>query len=208
MKEHHYARLGRRSLMKSAAWSLPVVAVSSTVPAMASSVPTDLAIDVVDPPYDMETWEPKRETPVYRKSTGERIANTGSLPPSLRITNVGRVIAMNPSGTVEITMRDYISDYEPWRANRLKATTTLPGVVWAEDTTGSGKSSGARFRYKVSGQLTPGQTIEIPLRYFVDPPFVHVAFNVLVAGWVEDERDGDYDDNSLRIGHVPYTSVF
>ncbi|WP_178945485.1 hypothetical protein [Kocuria sp. TGY1127_2] len=207
MAEHRHTRLKRRTLMTTA-WAVPVIAATSAVPAMASSWKTDLAIDVIDPPYDLEKWEPKQEIPVYRKSTGDRIAGRGSLPPRIRITNVGRVTAVNPSGTVEITIRDYISDYSPWGANRLKAVTTNPTVLWSEDGRGAASGPGARFTYKCAGQLGPGQSLEIPLRYFVNPPFVHVAFNVLVAAWVEDERDGDYDDNSLRIGHVPFTSVF
>lgn len=208
MGEPRNARLKRRTLVGSAAWVVPVLVTASAVPAVASSVKTDLAIDVVDPPYALENWRPKHEIPIYKGSNGNRVAVRGSLPPMIRITNVGRVTAIDPSGSVELILRDYGNDGASWASNRVKAGTTNQNVMWTEDSANATAEAGARYRYTCRGALRPGQSIDIPLRYFVNPPFVHAEFNVLVAAWVEDQQEGDYDDNSLRIGHVPWVSAF
>lgn len=194
----------RRTLIRSAGWAAPLVAASAAVPAYASSTKTDLAIEVVDPPYNWETFEPEHRIPIFRGPSGNNERARGSLPPSIRITNVGRVPATNPSGTVEITMRDYGSDYAPVGANQVKANTVNGRVVWAETGTPLGSRYGSKFTYTYRTVLHPGQTVEIPLRYYVNQPFANVQFNLLVAATVVDQHEGDYDDNSERLGHVPW----
>ena len=97
----------RRAMLKGAAWGAPAVATTTAAPAAAASVlpdqPTDLAIDVVDPPVDMDTWQPEMTVPVYQQDL-RTVAQMASLPPMVRVTNVGSVPAVNPVGTFEAAM--------------------------------------------------------------------------------------------------------
>lgn len=53
------------------------------------------------------------------------------------------------------------------------------------------------------GTLQPGDVAEIPLKYWVRSPFANVTFELLVVAFVQDEQEGDWDDNSERLGQVP-----
>ncbi|MGV3149151.1 hypothetical protein [Rothia sp. 11273D007AR] len=56
------------------------------------------------------------------------------------------------------------------------------------------------FTWTYSGVLQPGESVEIPLRYYVNFPFWNVQYELFVAVTVIDEMDGDSDDNFEHMG--------
>lgn len=197
----------RRAMLKGAAWGAPAVVVATAAPAAAASVlpdqPTDLAIDVVDPPVDMDTWQPEMTVPVYQQDL-RTVAQMASLPPMVRVTNVGSVPAMNPVGTFEAAMKDYASDYIPLGSNQVKLASGTPQATLTEiPTPVFAKGEGSKWNWSWSGTLQPSDVAEIPLKYWVRSPFANVTFELLVVAFVQDEQEGDWDDNSERLGQVP-----
>lgn len=64
------------------------------------------------------------------------------------------------------------------------------------------------FAWIYSGTLLPGESVDIPLRYYVNFPFWNYRYELFVAVTVVDEMDGDSDDNSKRMGVTQGTVIY
>lgn len=193
----------RRRFVGALMWSAPAIAATSLVPAhAASSTGAGIRMLLSDPPVNFGTFDPERTVPVYRFATGNNVRTLASLPPSVVLRNEGTAPVTDPSGRMTVTMRDYGSDYAPVGANQFKVTSPMAQVSVQEERTRIGSREGARFGVTYRGTISPGQAINVPLRYFVNPPFRNVTFNVLVT--VETAGEGgataSRDD---KMGYVP-----
>lgn len=200
MNTRHHSR---RTLMKAAAWSAPVVAATATVPAYAASNPsvtfTDLAIKLADPPFNWDSFEMDYSIPIYDGATSNNILARAAFPPSFTITNVGTIPAVNPKGTLLTQMRDIGTDVpSAGGADGTKIASTDPkfGVTRV----GKDQFGAATFRWAYAGTLKPGESYTFPFKYYVNYPFANVDYELFVAATVVDEMDGDYDDNTERMG--------
>lgn len=202
----------RRTALQAGAWSAPLLLASAAVPAYAASSPTssvpdqpyltDLAIEIADPPINWDTFAPVFSTPIYGGRTSNQSIGDGSLPTHFTVTNVGTKPARFPSGTLEMQMRDVGTDVPS--AGGADGTKVISADSSATISLLSGKSAngGAMFSWTYNGTLQPGQSVEIPFKYYVNYPFANVNYELFIAAIVMDEMQGDYDDNSERMGTV------
>lgn len=194
----------RRTIVKVGLWSAPAVLATAAVPAYAASITpegeTDLAIELAQPLIDWDTFEPVKNIGIYVGKEGTTPQSYGSLPDSMTITNVGTVPAVNPSGTLLTQMKDIRSDYNSLATIGTQVNSVDPLVTFAY--TGQADPNGPTYTWTYAGTLTPGQSITIPLRYYVEKPFWNVDYELFVAATVIDDKQGDYDDNSELMGTV------
>ena len=205
----------RRTVLKAGAWAAPAVLATAAIPAYAASTPisnlTDLAIELGQPSMDWSAFEPIKDVPIYFGATGTTIANPtstlfnpkpsyGSLPKTMTITNVGTVPAVNPTGTLLTQMKDAGTDAVSSAIIGTQVNSTNPLIVF--NYTGQGTPNGPTYSWIYSGTLNPGESVEIPLRYYVTRPFANVDYELFVAVTVEDQMDGDYDDTMELMGTV------
>ena len=176
----------RRTVLKAGAWAAPAVLATSAIPAYAASFEetprTDLAILLSDPTVDWSTFEPVYDSPIYRgPTTTTNVAAYASFPNTL-LTDMNDVATdatgSNRAGT-------YVNSSDP-----------LVTFAYAGQA-GWGSPS---FTWTYSGTLQPGESVEIPLRYYVNFPFWNVQYELFVAVTVIDEMDGDSDDNFEHMG--------
>lgn len=194
----------RRTLLKASAWTAPAVLASTVIPAYAASSPvsklTDLSIELSEPSIDWESFEPVKDVPIYRGATGTTIANPtstffnpkpsyGSLPKTMTITNVGTIPAVNPTGTLLTQMKDTGSDANSAAIIGVQVNSTDPLMIF--NYTGQGTPNGPTYSWIYSGTLYPGESVEIPLRYYVTRPFANADFELFVAATVVDQTEGD-----------------
>ena len=205
----------RRTVLKAGAWAAPAVLATATIPAYAASTPvpelTDLAIELGQPSIDWETFKPVKDVPIYLGASGTRIANPtssffnpkpsyGSLPKTMTITNVGAVPAVNPTGTLLTQMKDVGTDANSAAITGTQVNSTDPLIIF--NYSGQGSPNGPTYNWVYSGTLGPGESVEIPLRYYVTRPFANVDYELFVAVTVNDQMPGDYDDNMELMGTV------
>lgn len=194
----------RRTLLKAGAWAAPAVLATSAIPAYAASSPvsnlTDLAIELGQPNTDWSsTFEPIYDTPIYRgPTTTTNIAAYASFPKTFTITNVGNVPAVAPSGTLLTQMKDVGTDAASSAIIGTQVNSTDPLVTFTY--TGQASPNGPTYIWNYAGTLQPGESVEIPLRYYVTFPFWNVRYELYLAATVMDEMDGDSDDNSEQMG--------
>ncbi len=185
-------------------WAAPVVAASTMIPAVAASAqPGRVRFIVADPSVNFGTFRPEWDVPVYRFASGNAQRTKASLPSSFIIRNDGSVPAENPTGQLTLTMRDYDTDYAPVGANQMKVTSPSSAVSIREERTPIGSREGSRFRVSYRGIIQPGQSVNVPLRYFVNPPFRNVTFNLLVSALADSPGGEVPGERSERMGHVP-----
>lgn len=192
-----------RRQIAGAGWAAPVVLVGAAAPAFAASTtaPTNLAIQVADPPTDPDTWEYVFSVPVYGGTPPTTAVARGALSQTITITNVGTSTAVNPTGTILVKMLNYSGSTPSGGTAQVKVGTLSSG--WTITPLGA-TADGRTFSYTYSGTLAPGAQITLPLFYYVDRGFSNLAdFTVYVRGTVVDQTGGDTDDNSARIGLVP-----
>lgn len=189
----------RRTVVKAGAWTAPAVLVAANTPVYAVSSPTeptDLEVMVTDPPFSWETFEPEYSVPIYAGATGTRRIGNGALPPSFVVTNVGTTPATNPTGTFELQMRDVGTDApSAGGADGTRANSTMPEVTITSD--GKSQFGGGLYTWVYSGILAPGESVEIPLRYYVNYPFANVDYELFVFVNVIDEMAGDEEENDF-----------
>lgn len=194
----------RRTIVKAGLWSAPAVLATAAVPAYAASITpegeTDLAIELAQPLIDWDTFEPVKNIGIYVGKEGTTPQSYGSLPDSMTITNVGTVPAVNPSGTLLTQMKDIRSDYNSLANIGTQVNSVDPLVTFTY--TGQADPNGPTYTWTYAGTLAPGQSIIIPLRYYVEKPFWNVDYELFVAATVIDDNQGDYDDNSELMGTV------
>ena len=193
----------RRTVLKAGAWAAPAVVATSAIPAYAASFEetprTDLAILLSDPTVDWSTFEPVYDSPIYRgPTTTTNVAAYASFPNTMTITNVGTVPAVNPSGTLLTDMNDVATDATGSNRAGTYVNSSDPLVTFAY--AGQAGWGSPSFTWTYSGTLQPGESVEIPLRYYVNFPFWNVQYELFVAVTVIDEMDGDSDDNFEHMG--------
>lgn len=193
----------RRTVLKAGAWAAPAVLATAAIPAYAASfeeVPrTDLAIQIADPTVDWSTFEPVYDSPIYRgPTTTTNVAAYASFPNTMTITNVGTVPAVNPSGILLTDMHDVFTDAtgSNQAGTYVNSSDPLTTFTYAGQT-GWGSPS---FTWTYAGTLLPGESIEIPLRYYVNFPFWNVQYELFLSATVIDEMGGDSDDNFEHMG--------
>lgn len=200
----------RRTLLKAGAWAAPAVLATAAVPAYAASLTepqlTDLAIELSQPNIDWTTFEPVKDAPIYRNTDGTRAFSQGSLPQSMTITNVGSVPAVNPTGTLLTQMKDVGTDSPSAAIIGTQVNSTDPLTTFSY--TGQGTPNGPTYTWTYTGTLQPGESVEIPLRYYVTYPFANVAYELYVAVTVADETEGDWDDNMELMGTVDGFAIY
>lgn len=205
--------INRRQLTKSAAWSVPAVALAAAAPAVAASTPptylTDLAISVTDPPVDDTTHEYVLSSPIYNWNLSSVVANA-SLSTSIIVTNVGAVPAVNPTGTMDLQGIDYgtdvpIANSESRKFHLVPATA---GVTMVEAPPLNVAGAGRNYRWTYTGVLQPGQSIVINLKYWLESPYLHAPLQQLLSASVEDQTGGDFDDNDGRSNYLPWIRYF
>ena len=201
----------RRTILKAGAWAAPTVLATTAVPAYAASFETsnltDLAIELTDPSMDWSTFTPVYDTPIYRgPTTTSSVAGRASFPKSMIITNVGSVPAVAPSGTLLTDMQDVRTDASGSNQAGTYVNSTDPLVTFTYAS--SGGWGVPTFTWSYAGTLQPGESVEIPLRYYVNSPFWNVQYELLVAVTVLDEMDGDSDDNHEHMGVTQGTVIY
>lgn len=168
----------RRGIVQAAAWSAPAVTVAAAAPALSASTggPARLAIEVLDPPVSAD-WQPRFTTPI-RSTAGATVA-AGSLPPRVRITNLGGTPAAGVTGTLALTVGSYadggtqiaggdqlrLANATGWTLTRVTATT------------------GTRFTYAVTQPIAAGGSVELELRYTA-PFAIREQYTLLVEATV------------------------
>ncbi|WP_237187156.1 hypothetical protein [Rothia nasimurium] len=193
----------RRTVLKAGAWAAPTVLATTAVPAYAASFEasnlTDMAIELTDPSMDWSTFTPVYDTPIYRgPTTTSSVAGRASFPKSMIITNVGSVPAVAPSGTLLTDMQDVVSDGTGSNLAGTYVNSTDPLVTFTF--AGRERWGTPTFTWSYAGTLQPNESVEIPLRYYVNFPFWNVQYELFVAVTVIDEMDGDSDDNFEHMG--------
>ncbi|MBM7051230.1 MULTISPECIES: hypothetical protein [unclassified Rothia (in: high G+C Gram-positive bacteria)] len=208
MKLENKVTAKRRTLLKGAAWAAPAIVATSAIPAYALSssfepLLTNLAIELADPPFNWDTFEPDYVIPIYDSATSRNVLERASFPPSFTVRNVGKVDAVNPTGTLLTQMRDIGTDVpSAGGANGTKIASTNPLIGITR--TGSDKFNAATFTWAYAGVLKPGEEFTFEFKYHVNYPFWNVDYELFVAATVNDQTEGDYDDNSERMGTVPH----
>ncbi|MDY6050845.1 MAG: hypothetical protein SPI83_00310 [Rothia sp. (in: high G+C Gram-positive bacteria)] len=193
----------RRTLLKASAWAAPAVLATSAIPAYAASfeeIPrTDLAIQIADPTVDWSTFEPVYDTPIYRgPTTTTNVAAYASFPNTMTITNVGSVPAVNPTGTLLSDMQDVFTDATGSNQAGTQVNSSDSRVTFTY--AGSAGWGSPSFVWTFAGTLQPGESVDIPLRYYINWPFWNVQYELFLSATVIDEMDGDSDDNSDHMG--------
>ncbi len=200
----------RRTLLKAGAWAAPAILGTTAIPAYAASSSTsnltDLAIELGQPNVDWSSFSPVYDTSIYRGTTGTTAYGQGSLPQTMTITNVGSVPAVTPSGTLLTQMKDIRSNTASAAAIGTQVNSTNPLVTF--NYTGQGTPNGPTYTWTYAGTLQPGESVEIPLRYYVTYPFANVDYELFVAVTVLDEMEGDYDDNMELMGTVKGFAIY
>lgn len=188
------AHRGVRRGLLGAIGAAAVVAASARA---AQAAEPAVQVEVLDPPFDPETYEPRKDVPVYRHASGDQVRVRASLPEALRVHNGSSAPVPGPTVELVLTMRDYGTDYAPVGANQIKATCTTEGVRVREVKTPVGSRQGSRFLLECTQSIPAGGTLELPLRYFEDPLFANVDFNLLVDASVAGAAA------SRKVGFVP-----
>lgn len=170
----------RRGVVQAAVWSAPAVTVATAAPALSASTggPARLVIEVLDPPVSSD-WQPRFTTPIL--STAGATVAAGSLPPRVRITNLGGTPAAGVTGTLALAVGSYadggtqiaggdqlrLASATGWAVTRVTATT------------------GTRFTYAVTQPIAAGGSVELELRYTA-PFAIREQFTLLVEATVAD----------------------
>lgn len=206
MTDSHTLSTPRRRLAGAMMWTVPAIAATSLIPAHAASTTTTgggLRMLLEDPPFNFDTFFPEQTVPVYRFATGNHSRTRASLPPSVVVRNEGTAPVTDPTGLMTVTMRDYGSDYAPVGANQFKVTSPMAAMEFQEERTPIGSREGSRFRVTYHGTVQPGQSVNVPLRYYVNPPFRNVTFNALVTVETTGPAGGATIFRDDRMGYVP-----
>ncbi|MDY3048668.1 MAG: hypothetical protein SOR40_02695 [Rothia sp. (in: high G+C Gram-positive bacteria)] len=203
----------RRALLRAGAWSSPVLLASSPLPAYAASAPAEqnLALEFSQPNINWETFEPIRDVPIYRGATGSTLASKGgsffnpkasygSLPTHLIIRNEGSQPVSNPSGSLLSQMKDVASDSASAALIGTQVNSSDPQMIFTY--TGQASPFGPSYDWTYQGVLGPGQTLEIPLRYYVTWPFANVDYELFLAATVLDPLGASQDNTSEIMGTV------
>ncbi|GAA1347082.1 hypothetical protein [Falsarthrobacter nasiphocae] len=198
----------RRRVVGAAAWSAPIIALSSAAPAMAASQPPlgepgDLAIAIVDPAADGSL-----NTPIYWGNTTQ-VAQMGDMPPGLVVTNVGSTPIASATGTLELQMQN--QDATSNLAYRTQARTTDSFFTLVDTTPGVPPTGAARtYRWTLTRPLQPGESVTIPFQYYTPKTFTNPDFSVLVLATINDAVEFDSNDLDARVGFVPgySTTIF
>ncbi|EKA60914.1 hypothetical protein B277_10414 [Janibacter hoylei PVAS-1] len=179
----------RRAVVTAGVWTAPAVTVASAAPQLTASTvgPSRLSIELVDPPIGAD-WQPQYSTPI-RSTTGATMGSA-SLPPRVRITNLGGSPAAQVTGTLALTVGSYakggtrisggdqlrLASTAGWTVTRVSATT------------------GSRFTYVLTQPVPAGGSVELDLRYIGafavrEQYTVHVEATVASAASAQDGAD-------------------
>lgn len=174
------AGIGRRSLLKGAAWSVPLVSAAAITPvAAATTTPIvgAVAVTVSEPAYDGVPGS----TPIF-SGTGSKSWSRAWLPPSLQFTNIGNARIDSWTGQLQIQLQN--QDTTRNLAYRLQATSQAPEIVLRDITSDFNTWAPRIYSFVGSRSLGPNETFVVPLRYFVPSLFTNPAFTVIVDATV------------------------
>lgn len=207
----------RRTVLTAAAWTAPAIAATTAVPTYAASttVPLlegDLEITVTDPPFNWDTFEENYSVPVYaggingaRRNNLTRVLTRASLPQSIIVTNVGSTPVTGATGQIATEMLDVGVDIAPVTGGtdkQIRITTDRSSGFEVTDTRKMNSQGAAVFEWFYSGTIQPGQSVEMPFKYYVHWPFTNVDFEVLVTATVGDAVADDNNDEDVKMGTV------
>ncbi|MGF3056360.1 hypothetical protein [Microbacterium sp. YY-01] len=170
--------VSRRRLLQASVWSTPVVATAVAIPAAAASAPLqpDAGGLVVQVAETLDT--PGGSVRVYRQGSTSR-SWPAWLPAALIITNPTGTPIAGARGRLQIQMQaqDTISTL----AYRLQARSLNTDVRLLDSTpTIPATTAPRRYDLQVNRTVAPGETVTVPLEYFVPRVFASPDFTVLV----------------------------
>lgn len=150
----------RRGVVQAAVWSAPAVTVATAAPALSASTggPARLVIEVLDPPVSSD-WQPRFTTPIL--STAGATVAAGSLPPRVRITNLGGTPAAGVTGTLALAVGSYADGGTQIAGGDQLRLASATG--WA--VTRISAPTGTRFTYVLTQPIPAGGSVELELRY-------------------------------------------
>ncbi|QRZ61610.1 hypothetical protein [Rothia sp. ZJ932] len=161
---------------------------SDLIPAAAAEVPgyafapgKGAPIVLADTPYNAQDHWLGYTVPIYSGQSPWRVLRHGSLPTSFTITNTSNQPIVNPTGTLALQMRDTGMDIPSvGGASKTRANSSNNAVLFKDQGT---NQHGARLYTWTYRNITlkPGQSLEIPLRYYVNYPFSNVDYELLVT---------------------------
>lgn len=182
----HLSAPQRRTLLKTGLLVAPVALTVASLSAQAAKAqeqqPT-LSIELSEPTVDWSSFEPVKDTPIFRATDGTRAFSHGSLPPTMTITNKGAEAISNPSGTLITQMKDVGTDAPSAAVIGTQVNSTNPQVAFTYG--GQVKPHGPKYTWIYSGSIKPGESVEIPLRYYVTYPFANVDYELYVEATVD-----------------------
>lgn len=183
----HLSTPERRTLLKAGLLAAPVAltVTSLTAPtaeAQEKQQPT-LSIGFSDPTVDWLSFEPTKDTPIFRAANGTQAFSYGALPQSMRITNNGAEAVSTPVGTLITQMKDVGTDSPAAAIIGTQVNSDNPNAAFVYG--GQVKPHGPKYTWIYSGSIQPGESVEIPLRYYVTYPFANVDYELYVEATVE-----------------------
>lgn len=159
---------------------------------------TGAPIALAAPPYNANNHWLGYTVPIYSGQSPWRVLQKGSLPEYFTITNTTDQPIHSPTGTISLQMKDTGSDYDSvGGANKTRVNSTNRNVTFKDL---GNNAQGARhyaWQYR-NVTLKPGQSINVPLRYYVNYPFANVDYELLVSATLDGAAA-----STAAIGVVP-----
>lgn len=206
----HLSAPQRRTLLKAGLFVAPAaLTVTSLTSAQAAEAQEEqqptLSVEFSEPTIDWASFEPTKDTPIFRAEDGTHAFSYGSLPQTMTITNNGKEAVSNPSGTFITQMKDVGTDAPSAAIIGTQVNSTDPHIAFIYG--GQAKPHGPKYTWVYSGSIQPGESVEIPLRYYVTYPFANVDYELYVEATV-DSPNGAPAAKDTRMGTVKGFAIY
>lgn len=202
MQENNLLSCNRRALL-GGMFILPMV---SFIPAHAiedkGTGSENLTIAIENPVVDSQNFQLLNKQPIYSGTSGEKVLQTASLPPTLIIRNGGEEGVVNASGILSLQMRDLGSDAVPAggaHKTRLQILNSDIELTYL----GKDLQGGANYSWILKKKIEPGENLRFDFRYYVDYPFANIDYELLVTASVLNQNGSNSVSQDQKMGTVP-----
>lgn len=202
MHQNHVFTFSRRSLLG----GMLILPLSSFVPAQAEEAGSgdlgNLHLEICEPKIDSQSFQPLNQQPIYSGTSGEKVLQSASLPPSMTISNNGSEDVEQVSGTLSLQMRDTDTDIPSVGGAHKTRLQILNGDIELsyldKDQWGA-----ASYSWVLKRAIKSGESLQIDFRYYVDYPFANVDYELLVSAAILDQQGNNPLSQDQKMGSVP-----